>query len=324
MTQTAAQTQTPDTSTPTNETAAPNAETLKAPKPVLSPDAPATVMAQQPAILEPVQPSSVREEQGDIGPGANDISLPDDQSKTFEQCVEKLLVMKGALARSLGTYLIGVFALADEMATTKPVYERETKTGHGKRNPGKHPSFVRVMGERLDYEETTIRHYLKVAELSQTDRQALLDSGAKVDFSFLYQLALEPNPQKRATAIETLKAKGKNKAKADLKAGRPAASKSKKSGTNKTPVDTKAEADDNGQVAEATASSSSSAPPGQSAPSTRKSSSKRGPAPDRLKGGVTVALKNSGDVVVVYDRDQVIRLRIVKVTPDGVHVKLTR
>jgi hypothetical protein len=113
--------------------------------------------------------------------------------------------------------------IADLFVAAKVLYERETRTGHGRRNPEGIPSFAAMMGSRLGRSEGFVEKYLRIAKIGP-DARALISEmpGAGRNLTLLLDVAREADLEKQAELL--------------LQGGRPSAGREHLSDRNLVPV----------------------------------------------------------------------------------------
>jgi len=112
----------------------------------------------------------------------------------------------------LGRAFVGaLLPVADKLTRAKALYEDETGTGHGKRNPGGWKSFDEVAAEALDRSPSFVERLLKLAQLDQETRELVAEVPKLVsNQDALLALAREPIPERRHAAVEEFKVGGRS------------------------------------------------------------------------------------------------------------------
>lgn len=100
--------------------------------------------------------------------------------------------------------------VADKLVQAKEAYERETGTGHGKRNPEGHLPFRVVAARALERSESFVERLVQLSRLDPSTRELAAENAKLVDNQgALLALAREPSLERRRLAVEAFATGGR-------------------------------------------------------------------------------------------------------------------
>jgi DNA modification methylase len=149
----------------------------------------------------------------------------DKKAKTgrFDEACSRIRTRLAEADEVAATLTRNHFEIADLFAEAKAIYEKETGTGQGKRNPARIPSFVEAMAQRLGWIRgaSRVQKYLRLAQMDAATRDRAASSAIRHNLTSLLDVVREPDPARRATAVAAYDVGGSDAVKATLKGAIP-------------------------------------------------------------------------------------------------------